>query len=205
MTIHQQQQGFEGGVAAGQNALGVQSPQTDRTGQAAFSGCGRYRWWLERRWDAARPPLLFIGLNPSRATAECDDPTLRRLQGFARSWGFGRLEVLNLFSRLSASPAVLRRSADPVGEETDHWLRRRLRDLDQQPGGAVWLGWGNGGCWKNRDQQVLAVLQACESPLVAIGLTASGQPRHPLYAPKAAQPLALTHPGNELRPLSRWR
>ena len=54
-------------------------------------------------------------------------------------------------------------------------------------------------------EQVLAVLQACESPLLAIGLTASGQPRHPLYAPKAAQPLALTHPGDELPPRSRWR
>ena len=31
---------------------------------AMFSACGRYRWWLERRWDSAGPTLLFIGLNP---------------------------------------------------------------------------------------------------------------------------------------------
>ena len=82
---------------------------------AQFSPCGRYRWWLQRCWDPQRPPLLFIGLNPSRADAQRDDPTLRRLLGFARAWGYGGLEVLNLFARISASPAALRRCADPVG------------------------------------------------------------------------------------------
>jgi hypothetical protein len=208
MAVYQQQQRFGGGVAAGQDALGMQSPQTGRTGQAALSDCGRYRWWLERCWDEARPPLLFIGLNPSRATAARDDPTLRRLQGFARAWGFGRLEVLNLFSRMAASPAVLRRSADPIGSETDAWLRRRVRALAEQPGAAIWLGWGNGGQWRHRDQQVLALLQelrAPQLPRLALGLTASGQPRHPLYAAKAAQPLALAHPGEEPRPGACWR
>jgi hypothetical protein len=186
----------------------MQSPQTDRTGQAALSPCGRYRWWLERSWDAAGPALVFIGLNPSRATADRDDPTLRRLQGFARAWGFGRLEVLNLFSRMAATPAVLRRSADPVGAQTDAWLRRRVLALAGEPHTALWLGWGNGGRWRGRDQEVLALLRGLEAPplpMLALGLTASGQPRHPLYAPKAAQPLLLTHPGDELRPGSPWR
>ena len=33
----------------------------------------------------------------------------------------------------------------------------------------------------------------------AVALTAAGQPRHPLYAPAAAQPLRLLHPGDVLR------
>ncbi|WP_043705621.1 DUF1643 domain-containing protein, partial [Synechococcus sp. CB0205] len=100
--------------------------QPGRTGRAALSSCGRYRWWLERQWQPQAPRLLFVGLNPSRATAERDDPTLRRLIAFAQAWGYGSLEVLNLFARISASPAVLRRSADPIGLQTDQWLRRRL-------------------------------------------------------------------------------
>ena len=142
---------------------------------------------MERRWDPARPTLLFIGLNPSRADAERDDPTLRRLQAFARAWGYGGLEVLNLFARISASPAVLRRSADPVGPENDRWLEQRLRALQTGPaGGAIWLGWGNGGVWRGRDQQVLALLASSSAsssasasasrppgcPWLALGLTA---------------------------------
>ena len=112
-----------------------------------------------------------------------------------RSWGYGALEVLNLFSCISPSPAVLRRSADPIGPETDQWLRRRLTALAPLPGSAVWLGWGNGGQWRGRDQAVWPVLFQQDLPLLALGLTASGQPRHPLYAAKAAKPLLLPHPG----------
>jgi hypothetical protein len=172
------------------------------TAAACFSTCGRYRWWLQRRWQASRPTVLFIGLNPSSANAERDDPTLRRLVGFARAWGFGALEVVNLFARCSATPAVLRRSSNPVGAENDQWLQRCVASAD-----ALWLGWGNGGSWGQRDQQVLALLEAALPPgvpLLAVGLTASGQPRHPLYAPASAPPLRLQHPG-DLQPLAACR
>ncbi|MBM5820012.1 MAG: DUF1643 domain-containing protein [Cyanobacteria bacterium K_DeepCast_150m_m2_101] len=170
--------------------------------EAAFSPDRRHRWWLQRCWSAEQPQLLFIGLNPSRADAERDDPTLRRLIGFARAWGFGSLMVVNLFARCSASPAVLRRSSDPVGADNDHWLQRSAAAAS-----ALWLGWGNGGGWRQRDQEVLALLAAALPPgvpLLAVGLTASGQPRHPLYVPAAAQPLRLQHPG-AVRPLAACR
>jgi hypothetical protein len=167
--------------------------------QAAFSPCRRYRWWLERRWDPAGPVLLFIGLNPSLATAQRDDPTLRRLQGFARRWGYGGLEVLNLFARIASSPSGLRHSADPIGRENDRWLQTRLQALSDRPGSGLWLGWGNGGRWRHRDAEVLELIAAQAAPdalpLWVIGLTASGQPRHPLYAPGAAPLQRLEHPG----------
>ena len=56
-------------------------------GKAAFSRCGRYRWWLRRQWREEAATLLFIGLNPSSADGSRDDPTLRRLIGFAGAWG----------------------------------------------------------------------------------------------------------------------
>ena len=171
---------------------------------AAFSPCGQYRWWLERLWDQAAPRLIFIGLNPSRADGQRDDPTLRRLLGFARRWGYGSLEVLNLFARISPSPAALRRVADPVGADTDAWIRRRLA---AQPEATLWLGWGNQGAWRDRHRAVGALLLG--RPLGSLGLTASGQPRHPLYVAGtvALQPLAwhnpvaLGHPvGNSAHP-----
>ena len=172
------------------------------TAQAQFSPCGRYRWRLERAWDPAQPRLLFIGLNPSRADAERDDPTLRRLVGFARAWGFGALEVVNLFARCSASPALLRRCSDPIGGDNDRWLRHRIGQLRWRMADALWLGWGNGGGWRQRDQQVLRLIAAelpSAVPLLVLGLTAGGQPRHPLYVTAAAQPLQLQHPGTVCR------
>ena len=159
---------------------------TNTTAHAAFSPCGQYRWWLERLWQPTAPRLLFIGLNPSRADGQRDDPTLRRLVGFAQSWGFGSLEVLNLFARISPSPAVLRRAADPVGAEAYGWMQQRLAANLQS---LVWLGWGNQGAWRGRDQEVLALLQG--RGLWALSLTAAGQPRHPLYVAGdvALQPL----------------
>ncbi len=172
---------------------------------AAFSACGQYRWWLRRCWDSQAPVLLFIGLNPSRADGVRDDPTLRRLVGFARCWGYGALEVVNLFARISPAPAALKRVGDPVGESNDAWLQRAQEGAicSTRPGAcpvapAIWLGWGNQGAWRGRDQQVLALLQTADTmrqcrPVWCLGLTAAGQPRHPLYvaAATARQRLVL--------------
>jgi len=164
------------------------------TADAAFSTCRRYRWWLRRQWQPQRPTLVFVGLNPSRADAERDDPTLRRLVGFARQWGYGSLLVLNLFARISPSPAVLMRCSDPVGPENDRWL---LWTLGLGPA-AIWLGWGNRGALDGRDRTVLTLLNralSCASvgttpELLCLGWTAAGQPRHPLYVPAGTKPRA---------------
>ncbi|MFM7732479.1 MAG: DUF1643 domain-containing protein [Cyanobium sp.] len=157
-------------------------------GRAVFSPCGHYRWWLQRLWRPEAPRLLFFGLNPSRADAFRDDPTLRRLSGFARTWGFGGLEVVNLFARISASPAALRRCREPVGGRCDAWIRRRLRWCREAEGAHVlWLGWGNGGAWRDRDRAVLELLAAEGVQPLCLGLTAAGQPRHPLYQPRSGR------------------
>ncbi len=151
-------------------------------GRAAFSACGRYRWWLARLWLPRGPRLVFLGLNPSRADGEQDDPTLRRLLGVARDGGYGGVEVLNLFARISPCPQLLRRCGDPVGGRCDAWIRRRLGGLAHHGAPVtLWLGWGNGGSWRGRDAAVLALLAAQGWSAVCRGRTDSGQPRHPLY------------------------
>jgi hypothetical protein len=90
---------------------------------AAFSRDGRYRYALWREWDAAKPCVLFIGLNPSSADDRRDDPTIRRCTGFARRWGFGRLAVGNLFALRTPHPSQLRRVPSPVGPRNDRWLQ----------------------------------------------------------------------------------
>jgi hypothetical protein len=141
-------------------------------------------------WDPSLPPLIFIGLNPSRADGRRDDPTLRRLLGFARRWRYGGLEVLNLFSRISSSPLLLRRCADPVGGDTDAWIRARLAAHLLAP---LWLGWGNHGAWQGRDRAFRLLLEP-DRNCFCLGQTAAAQPCHPLYLAADRQPLAWTWP-----------
>ena len=51
---------------------------------AILSACGRYRYLLSRRWGDG-PELGVVMLNPSTANASQDDPTIRRLYGFAEA------------------------------------------------------------------------------------------------------------------------
>jgi len=42
--------------------------------------------------------VTWIMLNPSTADDQVDDPTIRRCIGFSRAWGFGAMNVVNLFA-----------------------------------------------------------------------------------------------------------
>jgi hypothetical protein len=142
-------------------------------GSAIYSPDERHRYWLTREWNASLPVVNFVGLNPSSATAEVNDPTVRRCIGFAQQWGFGGLIMTNLFAWRATDPAHMRASADPVGPDNDTYLHRAAREAQ-----LVVLCWGEGGRHLGRTQKVRLVFDV---PVTCLGVTKSGQPRHPLY------------------------
>ena len=174
--------------------------------EATLSPCGAYRWVLHRpipsrdHRSKQRRVLLFVGLNPSRADGLRDDPTLRRLQSFSHHWGYHHLVVLNLFARISPSPSLLCRCAEPIGAENDLILHRWFQQWAQQPTWDLWLGWGVGGRLMQRDQAVLRMLNEVSDqrgvlpPPFVTGLTKAGDPRHPLYLPSDVQRVAWAVP-----------
>lgn len=85
---------------------------------ADLSPCGRYRYTLTRTWDLTLPRVCWVMLNPSTADATRDDPTIRRVLGFSRAWGFGSLVVVNLFAFRTPSPEAL---ALALRSGTDVW------------------------------------------------------------------------------------
>lgn len=145
---------------------------------ATFDLTRRYRYHLWREWDATLPVVAFVLLNPSTADARRDDPTIRRCLGFARAWGFGRLEVVNLFALRATDPAALRQADDPIGQRNDEHLRRAVRAADR-----VVAAWGNGGRLHGRGDEVMCRL----GEPVVLGWTKLGQPRHPLYVGGGAE------------------
>jgi hypothetical protein len=144
---------------------------------AVLDHSGQYRYRLDRRWSAG-PTATFVLLNPSTADGEVDDPTLRRCMGFAKAWGCGGLVVVNLFALRTPDPKELGRAKDPVGPENDAYLRAAVDEAD-----CVVLGWGASGLG-DRAESVLSWLPR---PLMCLGMTRGGAPRHPLYLSKQTQ------------------
>jgi hypothetical protein len=146
---------------------------------ARFSACGTYRYELARRW-AHGPVVTWIMLNPSTADASVNDPTIRRCIGFSRAWNFAGLAVVNLFAFRSTDPKALKTVDDPVGPDNhaaihDAVVRSRL----------VVAAWGAHEFVNGRAGEVRETIAEIGRPLLCLGKTKAGHPRHPLYVSTA--------------------
>ncbi len=155
---------------------------------AVISACGRFRYLLTRQVGPGPRTTTFIMLNPSTADATNDDPTIRRCIGFARSWGCGRLAVLNLFAVRATDPADMKRADDPVGPENRGWFERTLQTHRDGP---VVCAWGVHGEHRGQDLTVLGWLEGYDVEPLTLGITRDGHPKHPLYLPKGAELVAF--------------
>lgn len=141
-----------------------------------------YRYKLWRIWDNTKRPALFVGLNPSTADENIDDPTIRRCIDFAMQWGNGGLIMCNLFAYRATDPKELRCIADPIGRDNDDYLLASHKEA-----GITVLAWGNGGLYLGRGDVVVKMLHGASR----LKITKQGQPQHPLYLPKNTRPFAL--------------
>jgi hypothetical protein len=144
---------------------------------ATICPCGRYRFRLERRWGEGGT-VNFIMLNPSVADAMQDDPTIRRCLVFARAWGLEALVVTNLFAFRAADPEDLwaQPPARRIGRGNDDAVLEAATQAS-----LIVCAWGAGGRIDGRGNAVRNQLDGFR--LHAMGLTRSGEPRHPLYLP----------------------
>ncbi|MBO2945644.1 DUF1643 domain-containing protein [Paenibacillus sp. F411] len=65
---------------------------------AIFDSTRKYRYLLSREWDTLLPRVLYVMLNPSTANHEEEDQTSKQCLYFAKKFGFGSLEVVNLYA-----------------------------------------------------------------------------------------------------------
>lgn len=144
----------------------------------------RYVLWRDTGITTSYPGYLnFVCLNPSTADERVNDPTMRRVIGYAKFWGYSYVAMTNLFAFRSTKRENLARAIDPIGPENDFWLKEVAHRAD-----TVVFGWGNHGALKNRANQVIRLLDDFRDKLYVLGWSQSRHPLHPLYLPKDLVP-----------------
>lgn len=159
---------------------------------ATISDDGRYRFALWRSWGEPGFPkryVNFVMLNPSKADATDDDPTIRRCLAFAKSWGHTALVVTNLYAFRATYPVDLWKADDPVGPGNDELLCGVALAADR-----TLVAWGNHGVRNNRARLVAAMLRGAGVTLHALRLTGQKQPQHPLFLPANLSPFVWEGP-----------
>lgn len=148
------------------------------TGNAVVSPCGLYRYRLSRRWGDGIP-LLFVMLNPSRADAEVDDPTIRKCLRFAHVVGRSGIEVVNLFAYRATDPRKLRAVTDPVGPAND----AHIVGAAHACGRTAVVAWGRVVREEQRARAMVVtyMLRRIDCELLCLKANGDGSPAHPLY------------------------
>ncbi len=138
--------------------------------------------------------LAVLLKNPSRADANRMDPTVGKVEAWARRQGFVRVSYVNLFALRSPHPAALNRPRylEAVGPGNDQAILAAGEEA-----GVMVVAWGNPNGvapsrYARRIREVLRLLEGL--PLFHVGpLTRQGHPRHGLHwqAEMALRPFPL--------------
>jgi hypothetical protein len=144
------------------------APPTDQT---------QYRYAFARWWVADGPLDLWVMLNPALGdTEKRQRPTLDRCIKRSKALGASGVIIANLFAARHNKPEGLRTTSDPVGPHNNAVLGV-LSALAEH----TFVAWGADG---NMHGRAAAVVPLLRHPL-CLGVTANGQPRHPLYVRKS--------------------
>lgn len=140
---------------------------------AHFSDCRKYRYLLWRKWDTEKPLVAFVGLNPSTADENEPDPTITRVIGFAKAWGFGGVYMMNLYPYVSTDP-------DKLIECEKHHLEKNDFIIAQigTTCAKIIFAWGN---FKQVEKERTKFFIDSFPNGEALVLNKNGSPRHPLY------------------------
>jgi len=150
------------------------------SGEAWFSSCGRYRRLLTRSWAGADKPgsVLWIGMNPSTAAADVDDPTVAKECRFTKRWGYGRYVKANVMDYRATHPGMLlAEGVVPCSPENLPAIVSAAREA-----AIVMLAFG--ALHRKLACHGRAVLSALKEEGIAahaLKLTKDGSPGHPLY------------------------
>jgi hypothetical protein len=149
---------------------------------AHFSECMKYRYALNRFWKSPHKKLLvFVLLNPSKATEIETDGAVTRCETRARSGTYRGVTVLNLFAFRATDPAEIKAHEEPVGGYANTQFLQVALACVQEGTADIICGWGNHGTHLSRNAEVLSWFDHYGIEPMALDVTKDGNPWHPLY------------------------
>ena len=155
----------------------------DSAVSTVFSECQQYRYQLREIWDASKPLVLWLLMNPSVACTDYSDPTLRKTGQFVRAWGYGGQLVGNVHAYRTTDKRRLLEMADPVGPENDRMILEMAAEAK-----TVVLAYGQPPkALRARGAEVVTLLRH-HPALCHLRLAQDGTPVHPLYLPPTLHP-----------------
>ena len=143
-----------------------------------------YRYLLVRNFSRGRGIVAAIGLNPSTASHDEDDPTIARLIKYAQRWGYIELRMLNAYAFRSTDPKGLWNTADPIGAENDKTILESVNSAD-----LILCCWG-ANVKPDRHEALIKLLG--RKKLHCLKVTHDGRPGHPLYLKSDLKPILWT-------------
>ena len=163
---------------------------------AIISPCGLYRYRLERTVGMDGPVYAFFGVNPSTADASQDDATVRKWIGFTKKWGGSRFIVGNVFAYRSTDVKALATVDDAFGDAIGDHTTEIINDAD-----ILVPCWGDTGKVPPKLQFAFDVLMdalvSSGKPVMHLGLTKGGAPKHPLMLGYATPLIPLGWEGGQ--------
>ena len=153
---------------------------------AYLSNDRKYRYWLVRIWDVSLPIMGNWGSNPSTADEKENDPTIRKDMGFSERTGHGGLLKMNVGAYRATKPRDWYNAADPFGPENTienfrWWIQQWNPPNTKTP--TLLAAWGR--CIGRFAYRGKIIAEAF--PVMCLGRTADGTPRHTLMLPYSTQ------------------
>ncbi len=140
---------------------------------AEFSEDRKYRYSLWRIWQKELPLVMFIGLNPSTANEDENDPTIKSVCRIAKHNGYGGVYMMNCWAYIATKPEDLK--VNPMSTEWNNTVITLTAAICKD----VVFAWGNFKIVKEhgRDKELVEMFPRAK----ALHINANGSPKHPLY------------------------
>ena len=90
----------------------------------------REEYWYELRRICSniKPLVNFVGLNPSTADADKNDPTISKCISYAKNWGYGGIIMTNAFAYRETDPNKMieayKSGVNVVGKKNDYYIKQ---------------------------------------------------------------------------------